>query len=147
MERKRLLRHAFSPFPSVRGLIPKPGPGWRIIKQAFRRPKPAGAPLTFEEACRRYRVTEARLQREILPALRRWRRTATVLAWTNIGLMFVGFALLHLNMVVFGLLAAALSWSYAFQYRFHAWQLERRELGGVEDFLADRRAFFGIFLW
>lgn len=127
--------------------IPRTGAGWQIIKQTIHRAKTVGAPMTFDEACRFYRVTEQRLQDEIMPALRRWRRTATVCGWANLGLMFLGVALLHVSLIVLGVTVSTCCFVYAFKWQFRLWQAERRDLADISGFLADRQAFFQIFLW
>lgn len=148
MGKRRLLKKILWPIPDFKKLVYWPSRGWGLIRQTLRRPKPAaGIPEPFAEACRRHHVSDYRLQTEIIPALRRLRRTATVMGWCNIGLFGIGLVTLHVNMIVIAALAAVLCFTYAFRWQFHGWQCHRRELAGINEFLGDSQAFFQIFLW
>lgn len=135
-----------NPIPNLRGLLPRPSGGWEVIKSTLRRPKMDKPTMTFAEVCRKYRVTEDGLRQGMI-RLRKRRRLLTVFGWLNIGLFLLGFPLLHLNMIILGLLSAIACFVYATLFQVRLWQCQRRDLAGVEAFLADRQALVQVFLW
>lgn len=144
--KSRVLKILFAPFPNPFKLLYRPTFGLGLIRQTLHRPTPSASEI-FANACKKHNVSDDRLQTEIIPALRRRRRMATILGWINIGLFGVGLVTQNINMFVIAVLAAIVCFGDAFRYQFHGWQSQRRELAGIYEFLADRPAFFQIFLW